>query len=769
MAVNSSSPDRVVGHTDVSLAKVPVERILFYALGAVALVYALSAGLKTIAEFDLGWQMATGRWIVQHHQIPSTEVFSYTAAGQPWIYPVGAGLLFYGLFLLGGYALLSWLAAVACVGVVALLLRRGSAVSSALAILAVPMITSRTTPRAEMFTVVLFAATLSLLWQQHESGNARLWLLPALMVAWVNLHPGFIAGLGLLGAYVMVEVLDMLQPGLRRGAVTRLRCAWPWLLATCAATLVTPWGWNVFQVIARQEAAMGAHSQLILEWAPIPMNLTHIWNGLSLRDPDEFYVLLLVVVLAVTIAVLRGRIGAAILLCGATYVPIRHMRFTALFSIVVVIVGGAVLTPVVHSVRDRLRDTRVRSAVAIAAVLPLVALAAVRVTNVVTDRTYLSGTNLVSFGTGLSWWFPDAAAAFVERENLPGEVFSTGSEGAFMAFRLGPKYRNYIDGRAIPFGTELMLRSGRMKTVPPDSSEWQQEADRYSINVLVIPIGRFGALQFFPVLKQFCESEQWRPVYLDEGSVVFLRRRPETEALVKRLQINCSTAPLPPIAPPANGTKAFNQWANAASVLRALGRNEEALTAANKALAIFPNSGYMYFLRGHMFQESGRLQEAQEDYALATELEPHLVAPWSALAAFYQDTGQLPAAIEAWEHAAGVSRWPWDPLVSLGYADLQAKRPEAALAAFDAAAASLPARYDLSVSNNVLANIAHGRARSWLYLGDLRRAISFDEQAARLLPDAELWLQLADLYDRAGRTEDANRTRAQVLALAERH
>jgi hypothetical protein len=340
--MNSSSPDQAAVDTEAPTAKLPLERILFYLLSAIALVYAFSAGLKTIAEFDLGWQMATGRWIVQHHQIPSTEVFSYTAAGQPWTYPVGAGLLFYGAFLLGGYALLSRLAAAACAGVVALLLRRGSAVSAALAILAVPLITSRTTPRAEMFTVVLFAATLSLLWQQHESGNARLWLLPVLMVAWVNLHPGFIAGLGLLGGYVMVEALDMLWPAQRstgapneaalaslglKGAAGRLRRAWPWLLATCAATMVNPWGWNVFQVIARQEAAMGAHSQLILEWAPIPLNWVHIKNGLSPRDPDEFYVLLLVVILAVAIALMRRQIGAAILMCGTAFFPIRHMRF----------------------------------------------------------------------------------------------------------------------------------------------------------------------------------------------------------------------------------------------------------------------------------------------------------------------------------------------------------------------------------------------------------------------------------------------------------
>src|SRR5579871_6454134 len=86
-------------------------RVALRTLTAAAVVCAFLAGLRTLAEFDLGWQMATGRWIVTHHQIPSTELFSYTAAGQPWIYPVGAGIIFYALYLLGGYAALSWLTA----------------------------------------------------------------------------------------------------------------------------------------------------------------------------------------------------------------------------------------------------------------------------------------------------------------------------------------------------------------------------------------------------------------------------------------------------------------------------------------------------------------------------------------------------------------------------------------------------------------------------------------------------------------------------------
>ena len=86
-------------------------RRLFLVLGAIALIYAFLAGLRTISDPDSFWQLATGRWVAQHHHVFSTEVFSYTAQGQPWIYPVGSSLFLYWVYVIGGYALLSWVGA----------------------------------------------------------------------------------------------------------------------------------------------------------------------------------------------------------------------------------------------------------------------------------------------------------------------------------------------------------------------------------------------------------------------------------------------------------------------------------------------------------------------------------------------------------------------------------------------------------------------------------------------------------------------------------
>src|SRR5271165_1832561 len=268
-------------------------------LALLALAYAFLAGLRTAQDWDLGWQLATGRWVVQHHHIPSIDVFSYTAQGQPWVYPVASGILFYLVYLAGGYALLSVLGAAVCVSTVALLLRRGSWITAALAVLAIPQIAIRSTPRAEIFTVVLFAAFLSLLWQHYETGRGRLWLLPLLMMAWVNLHLGLTAGVGVIAGYILLECMELAWPDRRGSAIDHLRRAWPWFLATLAAMLVNPWGWRVFATSLHLMSPMTAQSQQIIEWAPTKLSWTIFVSGLSLRSPNPFVVLLIVVAITI--------------------------------------------------------------------------------------------------------------------------------------------------------------------------------------------------------------------------------------------------------------------------------------------------------------------------------------------------------------------------------------------------------------------------------------------------------------------------------------
>jgi tetratricopeptide (TPR) repeat protein len=743
------------------------DRSLFLTLGAIVLVYALLAGLRTVADNDLGWQMATGRWVAQHHRVFSADVFSYTAYGRPWTYPVGCGLLFYFAYLLGGYALLSWIGAVACAGSVALLLRRGSLTTAVFAIIAVPLIAYRTVPRADMFTVILFAACLSLLWENFQTGRARLWLLPLLMIAWVNLHLGFLAGLALIFGFAGMELLEMLFPGTRRDdAIRRLKREVPWFGAAFVATLLNPWGWKLYQAIIRQDQAMAQHARWVTEWFGLTLNWTVIASSLSLRNPSgAVYWVLGIAAVAVVLASLQRQFGAALLLGGAAYQTIHHVRMEALTSCVVIVVGGSVLHSTISHLAVRIPNPRLRSALALSAVVLFAAFACEQSLDLVTQGRYFIRNDIWTFGAGMGWWYPQRAAEFLQREKPPGNIFNTLDEGGFLLFTLGDRYRDYIDGRAIPFGVESFQRQQSLLEASLDSPLWQQEADRYHINTFILPLNRIHITPLLR-LKDFCNSRSWRPVYLDEVSAVFVRRSPETEALIKRSEVDCSNISLP--VQPVSDSRgiAFNRWVNAAAVLEALDRNYEALTATDKAQQIFPGGGYVHWLRGDLFARMGRIQDAEDEFQKAVELDPS-ENTYTSLAMLYYHEGRIAEAALAMQRATRLSLQPYTATLHLARFYLTIADPQLALQTLDEVLRLAPAgALTEAGSDSVRFQVARSRADAYRMQGDTQRAATSAEEAVQLAPaDAPAWTDLARLYALEGKTADQQRAERRAADL----
>ena len=746
-----------------------LQRRIFHGLAFLALVYAFLAGMHTVSDFDLGWQMATGRWVVQHHHIPSVDVLSFTAQGQPWIYPIGAGLIFYGAFLLGGFSLISWIAAVACCVTVALLLRRGTAVSAGIAILGVPLIAYRTVPRADLFTVVLFAAFLSLLWENYRTGSARLWLLPLLMLAWVNLHFGFSAGLGLMGAYVLVELLESVcGKERRRPALQRLRRAWVWLVLAATATLINPWGWGIYRALMRQQRANTAQQYWISEWTSVSLQWNAVARAFSLRQTTgALYLMLAIALVAGLLALLRAQFGAAVLLLGSMYPAVRYVRMAAVFTCVVVAIGGPVLSAAIVEMGGRIRTSKARLLMAGAALLLVAGLALLRCFDLVTNRHYFRGES-ATFGPGLARWLPARAAEFVLRENLPGEIFNTYDAGGYLSWALGPRHPVYIDGRDTLFGVSRIQLTSQLLTTPSDSALWEEQVRRHGVNTIFLSFGGYYNQFKFVRLQDLCSSQAWRPIYLDELAAVFVRRTPQTEELIKRFPVDCATAPIPEPLPGTTRAEAFTAWQNAALVLAALGRKSEALAATEKALAISDNA-LLHWNRAEVLFSMGRLDESEQDYLATIALDPSAFA-WASLAECYMKRGRVPAAIDAMRHTAEFSDRPYITLSDLAYYYLDLRQPDNALKTFDEAVSKAPKNIDTADEGAFNSRVAHGRSAAWGALGNLDWAISFEEQAVRYQQDApELWRNLAQLYDLKGRFQDAARAREQAAKIADSH
>src|SRR6202521_5588223 len=718
---------------------------------ALALGYAFLAGLHTVSDLDLGWQLATGRYFVEHHQIPRVELFSYTAQGKEWIYPPFSGAIFYLLYLAGGYSALSWLNAFACAATVAFLIASGGRLVTALAIVAVPAIAFRTIPRAELFTTVLFAAVLAMVWRNHLGKPAPLWPLPFIFSFWANLHVGYISGLALLGAGVFFELCDMLFADRRAMALMRLKRLWPWMGASFVATLANPWGWRIYEIISRQNSSMRAASAFIGEWSAVHFNSLALRQALDARDPASAdWWLLGAAGLALLVAIWKKHIGPAVMLAAGTYFSVQHIRLQTVFAILVVIIGGTLLSELAGDIAARAEldskgsaekspATSVSPWVAFVVAAAFTLFVLVRIADLVTERYYIDSGQISMFGTGPSWWYPERGTAFLKREGLPGNVFHDYNLGGYLTWRIGPQYLDFVDGRYFPFAGNLFDEQRLLASLGPDSPEWQRAADRWQINTAIFSMARYAGLGTF-ALQDFCTSKSWRPVYLDDVAIIFVRNRAENATLIGRLGIRCESAPIaPPDAASGESFRAkaerFTYLMNAASIYFVLSRDAEAASTLAQAEQIFPEDSNLHLVKAQMLAATNRLDEAEREYLRVLQVHPSDAA-WFALARLYSSEHRYPDALRCVKEARPLSQVPYERLRSIGLLYLTMNQPQDALAAFDQAERASPYQGESSdLGKEFNAKVAEGRARSYRQLNEMDRAVVQQKLAPSLPPE----------------------------------
>jgi tetratricopeptide (TPR) repeat protein len=325
-------------------------------------------------------------------------------------------------------------------------------------------------------------------------------------------------------------------------------------------------------------------------------------------------------------------------------------------------------------------------------VIAVAALAGVRITDLVTNRFYLrTPLQFSSFGPGESSWYPEDAAAFLKRERLPGNVFNEYNTGGFVAWRLLPQYPDYIDGRGSPFGEKLLLQSSELLRKSLDSPEWQQEASSRNINTILISLDLdLGA--GLPTLDKFCQSRDWRTVFLDTRSAVFVRVSPQTSGIVVRLQIDCQNVRFdqPPSGVGFRGrTEQFNYFHNAAAILIVLGRNDEASHQLELAERIFTDNGSLHYLKALVFISQGLWADAERELQRSLSIDPYDQASLL-LAGLYRQQMRYPEAVAILHRAEQYSSQPYQLNLGIGLIELDAGLPEQALTSFTIAEKESP-------------------------------------------------------------------------------
>lgn len=475
---------------------------------ALAGIFAMAA--RPSVDTDTWWHLRSGAWMVEHGAVLTTDVFSSTRLGQPWInHSWLAQLLLYRLWRLAGYAglnLATALVVVLAFGLVYQQLEGNAYLKAFTLVLAAAASHVYWSARPQLLSFLLAAIFAYVLHLYRWRGVNRLWLLPVLMVLWVNLHGGFAIGFILLLITLAGQVISRLLGQDEAGVVS-----WPRLatlavvtLVCAAAVVVNPYG-PVLYLYPLRTVSIGALQDFIQEWQS---------PNFHQREMQLFIWLWLAVLAALGLSRRRVDLTDLALLGGCTYLALlaaRNIPIAALVAAPIITRHAAAGISGLWASQPRLAawldpPPGVRTLAWLNwTLLGLVGLAvAVKAADaalVSTNERYLQSR------------VPLAAVRYLQAERPAGPLFNAYNWGGYLIWSLYPEYRVFVDGRTDLYDDALLREYLQAALGQPD---YEAVLERHGINLVLIETHSF-------LDEHLRVNPQWRLAYADETAVVYER------------------------------------------------------------------------------------------------------------------------------------------------------------------------------------------------------------------------------------------------------
>jgi hypothetical protein len=498
--------------------------------------------VRLLGDAGIGWHIRTGQQILSTHAVPRVDPFSAIMRGRPWFawewfYDVAVGWLEWFAGLNGVVLLTAVLGAVVSAGTFRLQLRRGTNVVIALALTLLAASASMIHFLARPH-VVSWLLTLVWFWildateaeGSHGTGKKMsqrwLWLLPVLMLLWVNVHGGFLVGFVLLGIYLVGSVCtwartndDQFESQLRRiGMEARIRILAMVSVVAATATLVNPYGWRLH-----------VH---IYQYLSNPFLMNHIEEFLSpnFHGVAEkcFAALLLIAMTALTARGRELRASELLVVLFAAYSGLYASRNLPVASLLLAVIIGPPVSRMIEGVAE--------NASAWAGLRRLCAKMAgfsARMARVELGlRGHVWAVMAVVFGCVIALHggrlgsktvmhahfgekrFPVEAVQFIANSNDGRPVLVPDYWGGYVIYRLYPRVRSVIDDRHDFYG-EALLKS-YLKCVKGEP-EWEEFLKEYQVQrVLVLKGSTLDNL-----LRE--KNDEWKVEYEDQQAVLLDR------------------------------------------------------------------------------------------------------------------------------------------------------------------------------------------------------------------------------------------------------
>ncbi len=484
-------------------AFLPTDAWVRWLLVPAAAFIALAGNTSYLADY---WHhLARGRAIVEQGRLLDEDIFTCTVAGTHfqdvnWLSQV----IYFQLHEVGGLALVR----VVNAGLVALtlfwLLAICRRVSGSLPIglgvgIAVFLgIWDVLTIRPQTFSLLLFIAIYDILDRSERSP----WLLvipPLLTGLWANLHGAFPAGIMLVGCWWAAAGWRWLR--------SRPTESFPWaytacLGATCLATLVNPYGWEIYRYVGQTSTLAAARG--IDEWLPPGFDQVIGW---------AFF--LSVAVLGTLIWLTRKSrrsITARDLFLICCFLPLAcgSVRMVAWWLLVIAPIIAAriaVLWPKAAVANEFVPNRGAAWSVAGLVLAMIFSMPGLQHLN---PLIRLRGSDVTTANV-------DQAQALLARDLGEARVFSRFEWGEYLSWAAHPRLKVFMDGRIEIYPDDVWQAYAE---VTCGKAGWTQVLDDYRIDALLLDAGyhrRTG------LLEQVERSPGWQRQYEIGNAVVYVR------------------------------------------------------------------------------------------------------------------------------------------------------------------------------------------------------------------------------------------------------
>ena len=484
----------------------------FSIIAILSLIAIFFLSINQIADFDTGYHLKTGQYIVENLSVPQHDVFSYSATGVRWIAHYWfSDIIFYVVHLLTGFpGLMIFVALISALTYylvlkTALLKTQHSLIVPTLILVFFYFTSELWVVRPQIFSYLFTALLIFILelWREKKDIKILFWL-PFIFLVWANMHAGVILGIAILGVYALGMIINKNTVSITTPLVL--------FFTSSLITLINP---NGYKTLTYNFSIFPAVQNMnVGEWQSI-LHRLGTWQS------KTFLILMLSSLILVWWSHCSKKKLFEIdwtslaLMSGFFIMPFVSIRHVGLFPIAVAPLVAAPLLRLIPKAKLDASKERLWKGLA----------GLIMVLLIINSLMHMEARPVINRSL-----LPVGAVDFIEANGIEGPMFNWGSLGGYLIWRLWPQELVFEDGRSEVFAGEP---NTNLKKVIYGTPGWKEIVnEQYKVNYFIMwyrePI---SAVIKDWMLRTMSELD-FKLVYWDDAAIILLRDTPENRNVI---------------------------------------------------------------------------------------------------------------------------------------------------------------------------------------------------------------------------------------------